>query len=714
MFDVLDLTPLLRKGVNHFAAIVTGPTGVPGYSALERIGFFLDGFALCGKRRMPLRTYGGHDGDWQVCLVDWIIPSGQMCSLPTVYQEHIDAEREPKNWKRGSLDKRWHAAWSIGPEGTPPWRHMEPRSVPLLEERRTRPPLVWKGKASRRIIEPRENLRIRFNDDKTVQGKRLVDDAANWTLCDKRNVFTFDFGKPCTIRPGIEVKNVRGEVRIEFFYDLGLGDRPTAHRGFDTPREGFCDTFRPPPGASHWEALAPHGMRYLTVKVTGHGHCTFRLRPKTVEYPFPRNASFECDDPLIRKIWETSVESLRCSTNDTVVDCNSRENMCWNLDACISSKASFHTFGETRMWRRCMSLLAQGIEQDGVAHANVPTELSFMMLFDATMRWVWSCHDYYLATGDTSLLKETADAMRRFLGLCARHMGSEGLFAPPAYTWHFVDIAPIDKRAYSLPINALLLLAARSAQKTAVAVQDRTLMRIASGIEGRLKNALPHFFDTKAGCFADRVLPAKQIMEAPPGWPFWSSHTQKFSLHGNALACIAGVGPAGQRRSAAQYLARRLSRKLGEREYVGPGWIEMICTPLFDHEHDTIAESYVRKIYGGALKRGVVAWPEHWNLEHHFSHNTGHGWGAAVNTLLVERVVGLRPIGPGWNSILFGPRPKLVRQLRYSIQLTVGLVTVEFNNGRVAASFPRGTSFVYYGRKQLGTGAMQQLSQRNP
>lgn len=220
---------------------------------------------------------------------------------------------------------------------------------------------------------------------------------------------------------------------------------------------------------------------------------------------------------------------------------------------------------------------------------------------------------------------------------------------------------------------------------------------------------LKRFFDARAQCFADHVPARKPLLETPPGWPFWTPRSQKFSLHGNALACIANVGTAAQRQSAARYLAGRLAGKLGPNEYVGPGWIEMICAPLCNGQHDRVANEYIRKIYGDALDQGVVAWPEHWNDQRHFSHNTGHGWGAAVNTWLVERVVGLRPIKPGWKTVLFDPRPHLVSGLHYSINLPIGRISVEFNKGTVYSSFPRGTSFVRGGREHRGTGATQKI-----
>lgn len=710
IYDELDVAPLLRKGLNHFAALVTGPTGVTGYSMPERVAFLLDGEALCGRRRIPLLTYGGQAGDWQVRYADWIIPSGNMCSLPTAYQEHFDARREPKGWRMGRLDKEWHAAWPVGPVGAPPWKTLEPRPIPLLNETLGRPRLIWRGRASRQMADPAKNLQPLFNE-LPVRGKATAESSTAWIEAGKDTLFTFDFGRVHYVRPGIEVKGNGGGTRLEFHYDLGFPDRPTAHRGFGTSREGFSETFRPRPSASSWEALSPHGMRYLTVRLTGEGRCAFRLRARTVEYPFADAVRFECDDPFIRSLWLTSIRNLRASTNDAVVDCNSREDSLWNLDACISSKASYHTFGETRMWRRCLSMLGQGIEEDGLAHAVAPAGSSLMMLLDATMHWVISCRDYYLATADRALLEEVAPPMERFLSFCARNSTREGLFVPPLYTWHFIDLTPTDRRPYALPVNALLLLAAQAAGSVAEAAGHGKLQSTSASLRLALSRALPRFYAPKEGCFRDHLEPRVSVPEIQhPGWPAWSHAVQKHSAHGNAFACLAGAGTPAQRHSAAHFLARKLTRPTAPHNYTGPGWTEMILSPLFEHGLEPQAMACIERVYGDALRRGAVTWPEHWNNDRHYVRNTAHGWGAAVNTLIVQRIAGLRPLMPGGRLFLLEPRPELVHSLRYRIETPMGSVEVALENGGVAAAAPKGSAFLCRGTRRSGTGKLMRLT----
>ena len=364
--DVYDLTHLVRSGINHFAALLVPPTGVTGYSAAVRFGLFFGGHVLAERNEASL---SGGEG-WRARDADWYHATGLLSSLPTGAQEHWDARQEPPFWRTAPAEQGWDDAFVLGPAATPPWREIVPRDIPCLVESDASPALVWAGVAPRDMADVGANLAAAFNaaavTGQPVQQQKSEEWLSEeWLSTDERSVFVFDFGRTRSVRPALEAADVRGDVRLELFYSLALDERPRADRGFGTVREGFSDSAvfgEADNGARVWERLQPRGFRFLTVRAAGTGRCRFALRARTVEYPFPDEKPLACADAALQAIWSTSARTLRSCAGDVFVDTCARENVLWTLDACVAGEAAWHTFGETALWRRCLLLIAEGID----------------------------------------------------------------------------------------------------------------------------------------------------------------------------------------------------------------------------------------------------------------------------------------------------------------------------------------------------------------
>lgn len=688
-YDEIDATALLRAGANSLAVMVVPPTGVVGYGLHARFGLYLEGEMVLARGRIE-RVFS--DGSWKVATAGWHLDAPLLGSLPTVAQEHVVGSMEPAGWQTEPPGAGWRDAFSLGPALTPPWESLEPRSTPLLTETAAQPPLVWRGRggAERRPIA--ENLAALFNrmpltgastgDDAPASRGAPVDLSAG-------EVVTFDLGRTRTVRPRLRVETESAPPpRLECYYDIALGDRPTASLGFGSPGEGFCDTFEPKPGQSAWLSLAARGMRFMTIRAAGTGSCRVWIEPLLVDYPFPDGTSLSCADTLLSAIWSVSAATLRSSAQDVFVDTCWREAMLWTFDAAVMGKAAFLTFGDLALWRRSLSLIGQGIDRDGNPTAVVPAGVTFMKLFDQTMAWVWSCGEYYLHSGDASLLDESADPMLRFLSLCAKGISPEGLFAPPAYAWHWIDWAPLDRRPYSLPVNAMLLLAARRAAGIGEAVRRPDLKEAASAIASRLAPAVRKFWNEGLGCHRSHVEPGVNLgLSEPYGWPggrpsAWIDH----DLHGNAILLATGVIDHERARRTAGFLAGRLSAPLSDANRFGPGWSEFILSPLFEYGHGGVALAFARSVYGQGIAAGAPTWGESFPATRH---NSAHGWGASINSVLVERVLGLRPMEPGWRVFEAAPaRQAEVGRFAYRLQTPGGPIGLHGDGDRMVLDAP--------------------------
>lgn len=670
VYDELNVSDRLNTGANSLEVLLFPPTGAIGYGCFTRFGL-LAGLWLDDAKTPALVT----DARWQVRPANHIDTHGLLLSTPTQWQEHCDCLSSAQ-----SKPSAWVPAFALGPaESTPPWKTLEPRPIPMLKEEQVPLHLCWQGNTSRETICPSENLARRFNKTE-VAGQAMGSGAAEWQNSDDHNLAVFDFGMTRLFRPGIETSATRGPVQIEVYYSNELTDRPRADLGFGKSHEGFCDSFRPADGNGLWQSCGQRGFRFLIVKIAGHGQCRFRPACRLFTYPFAQNVAFSCSAPLIQDLWKTSINNLLASTNDVIVDTCSRENVLWTIDACVSAKAAAYTFGETAMWRRCMDLIAQGIDEQGMPCTVVPSDGLFMRLYDQAMHWVISSRDYYYFTADDDFLRHITNPIHRFLHACARAISEENYFVPPSHSWHWIDWAPVCKESYALPVNALLLLAVQAAGDLAKRSGDATLAATVADIERRLRPALDAFYDERMGAFGARIeprvpLPAPSVMGSSiDGW----RETFPYGLHANALAVQAGVGTEEQRRSALDRTADVLRQAPGNENYFGIGWTDMLLAPFFN-QHSDAAMTCLNNRFGPMIQAHYPTWGEAFTSP---PHNTAHGWGASVNALLIQSVLGLKHAEPGWQEVTLSPAAGLDFDFDYRLQLGKKCIHARRESGR--------------------------------
>jgi hypothetical protein len=89
--------------------------------------------------------------------------------------------------------------------------------------------------------------------------------------------------------------------------------------------------------------------------------------------------------------------------------------------------------------------------------------------------------------------------------------------------------------------------------------------------------------------------------------------------------------------------------------------------------------------------------------------NTAHGWSASVNSLIAERIIGLRPARPGWKGISLDLPSGLLADYTYSLDTPAGKISVQSSGGRLRAAWPRGIFLKYGGKKIKGTGKLTEL-----
>jgi hypothetical protein len=686
LYDEIDIARWLVAGRNTIAIVVQKPSGITGYSLINRMGLFVEGKIVCADRVIPIRT----DATWQVRNAEWYLETPYLYTIPLGFQEHLAGAQEPPAWKIAEPGAGWGNAFCLGDADTPPWKNLVASITRKNLEIPFTPRLCWKGTTDRALPDVRLNNLARVFEAQSVTGSNVdFETTGDWFQADAENVFVFDFGKTRYVRPSVAVRDLTGQVRLEFFYHLALTDRPHAVTGFGHEKEGACDSFTPDANTLHWMGLTPRGFRFLTIKVAGTGQCQFKLQTNAIEYPYQQNNHFQCDDEFLQSVWDTSLETLRSATTDVIGE-PARENVLWTFDGCVGGKAAYYSFGDTAMWRHCLQLSGQGIDDDGIPNAVVPAGYSFMTLIDQALYWVWSCREYYLVSGDQAFLQQQLPAIERLLRLCQQHLTDQDLFIPPGYAWHWVDWAPLNKEPYSMPINALLLLAAQAAHYLAqeVPLGSESLIALSTDLCQRLSQSLLAFYDEQENGFRSHLPaggdhPISSINHSVP---------VEFDLHSNALACLAQLGTVQQRQGA---VAKMLQILAGAKDHIatmdeqvfGIGWTQLILEPLFRQGQTQAGLRYLRRYFQPFIDRKASTWAEDFVLN---IYNTAHGWGASVNSLMVEGLCGIEPLAPGWRKLRVQPRLPPGLNMEYRFQTVLGEIGFKSEANRYFLCAPVG------------------------
>lgn len=626
LYDTLDVTAHVQQGDNVIAVLLIPCPGVPGYTPVTRSGLWVEGnITTMDNQSHPLVS----DTSWQMRKADWINFHHLFISLAVGQQEHFDATRVPRHWKTDpspSLEG-WRSPMLLGTHPTPPWWNLSARPHALLTETPITAKTVWQGTLTEKLPELPDNPAIAFNQAKIDE--QVCEPCVQSTLTiEPKQIITLDFGHTQLIRPGMVFEPVDHPARLCLFYDITMKERPTAMTGFGTEREGFCDSITISDNELSWHAQLARGFRFMTLCNTSDQAITLTLDCHVVTYPFDEPVTPDFSESWMRDVWDTSVRTLRSSCFDAIVDTCSREQMCWTLDACLAGEATYVTFGECSLWRRCLQLIGQGIDEHGCPRAVVPADVSFMVLFDQTLYWLVSCERYVAKTMDRSLIDEIAEPAERLLTLCRSQVTSEKLFVPPDYSWHFVDWAPIPRMAYSMPINAMMAWACDAA----IALYDSAIGKVLSPC---LRDALQHFFDDAAGCYRNHNEPKVDV--GVQSTFNHVQHTVSHGIHANGLALQLQLPGDEHRKRVNAWMLKQLAEPFTSASVMGPGWVALLLEPLVCDGHGDAVQDYLRSVHGRYVKHGVPTWPEGFGgNESVYVYNTAHGWGAAVNVLIKQ------------------------------------------------------------------------------
>ena len=327
------------------------------------------------------------------------------------------------------------------------------------------------------------------------------------------------------------------------------------------------------------------------------------IRP--VIYPVGiKEKSFQ--NKLHKRIYDTSVHTLLCCMHEHYEDCPWREQALYSLDSRNQMLCGYIAFDEYRYARYNITLLAQGLN-NGIIRITSPSDIELAIPF-FSLTFIQQVYEYVQFSGDNSIVPEIKDTLDEIVKTFSSKIDESGLipaFLAPA--WNFYEWsdgndgsipASPDAKRYDLCLNSMFVYVYDMYKSLGGSIEVDT-----SSMRDAIKREL---FDETRGLFKT------------------SSVDNRFSIIGNSLAILAGIGD----RSVADKLINERSSLVDVTLSMNAYFYDALLS--IDSSYKDYIIKDIEEKYSYMLSEGATTFWETIDSWHAFT-NAGslcHGWSA--------------------------------------------------------------------------------------
>ena len=416
-------------------------------------------------------------------------------------------------------------------------------------------------------------------------------------------------------------------------------------------------------------------------------------------YPFPADASrFTCTNPLLDDIWELCRNGVRVGTLDSYLDCPTREKGGFMGDGFVTGISHLILTGDPRILRKFLRDVASTSRYCPGLHSTAPNYTNGE-LAEYSLLWPVLLEYYYQWTGDLQFVREMVPVLARLLTYYATYENSDGLlqdifsqitrdysilvdwpknlrddYDDPHLTGSHTE-SDVPAGVVNTMVQGFYSCALQAAQRLAGVVDEQALRDLTAGKVDRHRDAvLDQLRSPSTGLFVDHN---------------GSAHS---ALHANVTPLMAGMLD-GDDRSAAINLIREKRLSCG----VYFSWF--VLKSLYDAGEPDLAYDLMSSrdlhSWNSMLEAGATTCMEAWAPDLKWNTSWCHPWSSAPIHMIAHELMGLRPGQPGWQTVLFAPRPPA--------NLDAASIAISTPPGELSASFQQTGEQISY-RLELPAG----------
>lgn len=378
-------------------------------------------------------------------------------------------------------------------------------------------------------------------------------------------------------------------------------------------------------------------FRYVEIEGLPEGYDPSAVQALGHVYPLGQRTRFRTEDTRLAEVLALCEHTMVQANGPLLVDSWSREREPYEADAYLQAKANAALSSDTALADYGLDYL--------LVRRTWPTEWPFYLVL---LAW-----EQYLRSGDRTALARRRDALTGLLptdwidsatGLVHKDFGADGTSS--IIDHDIVDWPPAERDGYRFgPVNTVVCAIAHGAYRAMVRI-DEALGNTEqaadhTALADRLASAMNQYlWDEELGTFVDGL--------DERGEPL--AHA---AAHAGAFASAFGVADEERARRIAEFLA---PKGMPVSVYAAPFLLRALVRGGRVEDAYALLVADDDRSWLGMIAQGAGATMEAWNEQAKPNVSCAHPWAASPLFLVLEDLLGLRPLAPGYRVFEFAPR----------------------------------------------------------
>ncbi len=494
-------------------------------------------------------------------------------------------------------------------------------------------------------------------------------------LFEKKDGYYFiDFGKEQAGCLGLKVCGKRGDVlEIRYGEELEKNGRVRFSLRANCCYQEFITLAG---GEEIIDFFEYKGYRYVEII-----HASVDLTKRDVwtlcrHYPFPENpADFDCSNGLLKRIWELCVHGVKLGTQDTYIDCPTREKGGFIGDALITGMTHLALTGDIRIYKKFIIDCANTARYFPGLRSHIPTNLVYI-LFDYSMLFPLFLQEYYRFTGDLDFVEKMLPIVDGIHDHAASFENASSLVenitqpieeANP-HSAILVDWPPVlrDDHDFEKAETGVSTVAnmfyygflKRSSELYALIGCHEKAKGLIAKYERIAESLLAHTYNEKTGLFTD------------------TPDSDHVGLHSNVLQIFFGLTPPQGYGPLVELIKKK-------RLNCGVYFAYFVIKGLYSiGEYKTAFDLLTGKddhSWYNMLKCGATTCMEVWDPSQKVNMSWCHPWSSSPIHFFIDEIMGVKPAAPAWTRVVCAPKiPVGLDSMRISFPVNGGRITAEF------------------------------------
>lgn len=376
-------------------------------------------------------------------------------------------------------------------------------------------------------------------------------------------------------------------------------------------------------------------------------------------------ASFTCNEPLIKDIWDTCAYTFHLNSREFYLDGIKRDRWVWSGDA-------YQSF----MINRCL------YDDDGITERTItallgkpPYKCHINTINDYSAYLIMAVWEHYFHSGNLAFLKRIYPNVKELFNFIVNRLDENGFVARRSGDWIFVDWGDLDKEG-PICFEQILLWKVYGIMAKLAGVMGEEDIYSASAETLKDKINKTYWLPEK-GAFIDSFVSGKNyvtrqtnVMAVLTGFV---DETQKQSIICNVLQNDSLPAIRTPYFKLYELMALCQCGKIEEAQrYITDYWGKMLslgATTVWEEFDPTKSGDEHLAMYGSAFGKSLC-----------------HAWGSGPILLLTAYCAGISSDALAENSFTVKPSPGLYTEFTATAPVKGGTVTVEYRGGTLTVT----------------------------